>query len=350
MCYMLRATYKMPNIRNLFDEKYVTDLFTKKILPLYPDFKKIDKIVITAPKKLIWEHTYHVVIEFFTTFENKEGKKISLPIYCTAHSDEPRKNVFVSLKYLWDHGFSGNNLTIPHPLFYSNEFKGTFYRGVEGRNLYQYIREGNLEEIEKIIPKTANWFARLHNLPTETAKNFNKNNSRIATVFPGHSHTTQRIQENYPEYLSLYKNAYKHFITKENGFLNKTTKRWLVHGDAHPENVIKMSERKIAIIDFTDLSLTDFARDLGTFTQQLEYMVNRKINKSGYSEELNKLFLNNYFKNVNIKLDDNLRERINLYYHWTAIRTASFFLLKHTHEPERAEELIKKIENYLKNT
>jgi hypothetical protein len=49
-----------------------------------------------------------------------------------------------------------------------------------------------------------------------------------------------------------------------------------------------MSDKKIAVIDFTDICLSDFARDLGTFIQQLEFMANRKIGDHEYTEKIKK--------------------------------------------------------------
>lgn len=334
-------------IHNLFNEKYVIDLFKKEVLPKYPDFSDIKKIKIRAHKSHIWETTYHVVIEFKTYFSTKTGRTKILSIFCSAHSDEPRKNVYHALKYLWDNGFAKGFLTIPHPLFYSEYFSGTFYRGVSGNNLYHYIREKNYKEIETIIPKAAAWFAKLHQLPTENAYNFNEENSRIRTVIPNKDRVLADIKKQYPAYYETYQKAYNIFIRKEEEFLNSTEKRWLIHGDAHPENIIKMGKKKLAVIDFTDICLSDFARDLGCFLQQLEYMVMRKINDEEYAAKIKNLFWENYLKNVRIKLDNNLKERIDNYYNWTIIRTATFFLLKYEAEPARAKQLIEKVKNNL---
>jgi len=334
-------------IKNLLDEKYVIGLFKKEVLPKYPDFVDIKKINIKAHKNLIWETTYHVVIEFETSFLTKKGKIKILSIFCSAHSDEPRKNVYSALKYLWDNGFAKGSLTIPHPLFYSDQFRGTFYRGVPGRNLYQYIRENKREKIEEIIPKAAAWFAKLHKIPAEKARNFNEENSRIRTVIPGEKLILSEIKKLYPKYYETYEKAYAIFIEKEEDFLSSTKKRWLIHGDAHPENVIKMGKKKVAVIDFTDICLSDFARDLGSFLQQIEYMSMRKINDPEFTEKIKKLFLDNYLKNAKIKMDSGLQERINNYYNWTSIRTATFFLTKYNMEPDRAVPLIEKVKNNL---
>jgi hypothetical protein len=57
--------------------------------------------------------------------------------------------------------------------------------------------------------------------------------------------------------------------------------------------------------------------------------------------------LENYFKNAKIKLDEDLQKRIDNYYNWTNIRTATFFLLKDQSEPLRAVSLIEKVKNNL---
>lgn len=333
----------MENILNLFDGKYVMKLFKKRVLPLYPDFKSVKKITVIAHKDKVWDRTYHVVIEYRTTFFSREGKARILPIFCTAHSCEPRRNVYVVLKYLWDHGFARGNLTIPHPLFYSQRYRGTFYRGVQGDNLYHFIRENNRPQIEKVVARAAQWFAKLHRLPTAGARNFNKENSRIATVIPGVKHILDRIDRDYPKYYPAYREIYRQILEKEKTFFARRRKLWLIHGDAHPENIIKMSDHKLAVIDFTDLCLADFARDLGAFLQQLEFMIQRKIGDKNYIALVKTIFLDNYLKHAKIALDGDVHDRINTYYNWTSLRTATFFLIKDKPEPQRAHGLLVKI-------
>lgn len=337
----------MNKILKLFEKEYVIDLFKKEVLPLYPDFSDVNIVKIKAHKEGIWEKTYHVVIEFRCVFISRDGRRVKMPIYCSAHSEEPRENVYTVLKYLWDRGFGKGYLTIPHPLFYSEYFRGTFYRGVEGNHLYHFIGRNNLEEVERVTAKSACWFAKLHALDTKGAQNFNEENSRIETVFPGVEHILYRVRERHPEHYDAYKRIYDIIIKRENEFLNSTTERWFVHGDAHPENIIKMGKKKIAAIDFTDLCLSDFARDIGTFLQQLDFMCGRKIMDTSFPGKMKKIFLDSYFEKSKIKLDDNVQARIDTYYNYTAIRTATFFLLKDNHEPERAFPLIEMVKKNL---
>lgn len=340
----------MNKILYLLDQPYVLNLFNKEVLSQYPEFSAIKQIKILLIKNNIWVSTYHVVIEYQTAFVDLKNKLKTLPIYCTAHSDEPRLNSFEALTFLWQNGFGRGNLTIPRPLFYSPDFNGFFYQGVSGQNLYQYIRQKDLAGVESIVVKAAAWFAKLHNLSATAAKakNFNPLNSLIETIIPGMSQALTKIQNIQPRYFEICRQAYKIINQAEKDFLGSTKRRWLIHGDAHPENVIIINKNKIGVIDFTDICLADYARDLGTFLQQLEFMMLRKINDPALVEKSKQLFLNSYLKNAKIILDDNLRKRINNYYNWTALRTAIFFLLKDKAEPERAHGLLIKISQDLK--
>ncbi len=340
----------MNKILKLFDEQFVVDLFTKQVLPEYSGFTKVLSVEIIPIKKNVWQTTYHVVLEFKTVFLTKDGRKKTLPLFCTAHSGEPRIKSYQALKFLWENGFNRGNLTLPHPLFFSPYFNGFFYRGVKGHNLYHYLRQENHEEIEKIIPKAAAWLTKLHSLPIAKAKNFNKENSRIPTVFPGIKIILEKVEKNFNEYYPVYSNIYSFLISEEKKFLSKNKKLCLIHGDAHPENVIKISSKKTAVIDFTDICLADFARDLGSFLQQLEFMAQRKITDYSYIEKIKKLFLDSYLDLAKVELDQSLADRIKIYYNWTALRTTTIFVLKENPEPERARGLLERISQDLNLT
>jgi hypothetical protein len=333
----------MNKILNLFDENYVIDLFNQKVLPLYPGFKKIEKVNITAVKKSVWQTTYHVVIKFTAIFLTKNNGLAKLPIYCTAHSSEPRKNSFEALSFLWQAGFDHGRLVIPHPLFFSAYFNGFFYRGVPGQTLYHYLYHKDYQTIEDIIPKIAAWFAKLHNTPTAGAKNFNSENSRIKTVIPGLTAVLKKIGQAYPQYLPLYKKIYELTIKKEEQYFANNGQLYLIHGDAHPKNVVRMGKNKIAVIDFTDMCLADFTRDLGAFLQQLDFMGWGKKNDQPFIEKIKNLFLQNYWAHSKIQSTNYIKERVKNYYNWAALRSASFFLTKENPEPANSHELILKI-------
>jgi aminoglycoside phosphotransferase len=339
----------MNKILQLFDEEYVLAMFRRKLLPLYPDFSGIEKIVIKPYKRLVWTTTYHVVVGFDIYFSSPEGKTTKILVVCSAHSDEPRDNVFQAMKYLWERDFNQGDIDIPHPLFYSEYFRGTFYRGINGENLLYYIKEKNYKEVERLLPFAAELFARLHRLPAGTSANFNPMNSRIKTVIPGVDTILREMSLRYNQKFDEdLRKIYHYFISKEEKFFENQLELSLIHGDAHTENIIKTGENRIGLIDFTDFCLGDFARDIGTFLQQLEYKLVTKNKDQKMAEKLKKIFLSAYLSYSGLKLDSSLQERINLYYNFTAIRTSAFLFLKHDCDPKRAEELLYQVKANLK--
>ncbi len=340
----------MSKILQLFDQKFALDLLKQKALPLYSDYQDIKGVEIKAYKKMIWDDRYHVVIEFKTNFIKTNSEEELISIFCSAHHEEPRKNVYSALKYLWDKGFPGEGVDLPRPLFFSDEFNGVFYQGIQGDNLYQYIKRKDLAVVEKMVVQTAKMFAKLHQLPTSPEANFNPINSRIETSVPGVQVIYQKMTEHYGEdnqYNPVLKKMYDYFIAQEEKFMADNQQRYLIHGDAHSENVIRTGENQIGLIDFTDICLGDFARDLGTFLQQFEYKMILKVMDQKKTQELKKLFLNTYLETTGIELNNDLQKRIDLYYNWTAIRSAVFLFLKHDNDPSGGEALFQAVKTKL---
>jgi len=333
----------MNKILKLLDEEFTTVYLRKKVLPFYPEHSAITKIKIKPHKKMIWDKTYHVVFEYTVQFENEEN----VTIFVAAHSDEPRWRAFNSLKILESNGFDNQDeLLIPRPLFYSRQFNGFFYQGIEGKNLYHFIKEHNFILLERELPRAAAWFAKLHCIKLNKDIKIENENNTIATVIPGVTHILKKVAEKYPDHIQDVKFIYDCMIRQEENFLTKVQEKWLVHGDAHPENII-VSERGLGVIDFADLCLGDFARDIGTFLAQVEYMASKKIEDQAYIEKMKGIFLANYLKFAKIKMTDSLQERINLYQNWTMMRIVSVFLLRENPSPEKAIIIIKKVKGHL---
>jgi len=338
----------MNKILHLLDEEFALNYLRKKALPLYPQFTDITRVKIRPYKKMIWETTYHVVIGFEVYFLDVDYASHKISIVCSAHSSEARANVYKALNYFWEHHFNDDNVRLPRPLFFSQGFNGTFYEALEGENLLHYIKKNNAIEIEQNIIAAANLFSKLHSLTVTEEANFNPLNARIKTVIPGVNNILKEMTDRYGEkYAPDLKKFYDYFITQEEVFFSKNHKLCLIHGDAHPENVIRTSPDSIGIIDFTDLCLGDFARDLGTFTQQLEYKIMAKIGNQEFADKMQKLFLDTYFKAAGLVDSVELEARRKLYYNWTAIRTATYLFLKFGHNEEQANALFQKVKQNL---
>jgi thiamine kinase-like enzyme len=341
----------MNKILSLFDEKFVLNFLSKKILPLYPAFEKILSLKIYAYKKLIWTTTYHVVISYRVNFLTKAGKEKEMEIVCSAHSSENRESVFNVLSFLRNTGFFKGDLVIPRPLFYSSEFNGTFYRAVSGHNLLYFIKNKKLDKVKSMVEKASRLFAGLHTLKLpQDLSIFNDSNMLLRNVVPGRDTIISEIAERFKgRYVNEIASFYQRFIAQEEEFFSQSNKRWLIHGDAHPENIVSVGYKKIGLIDFTDFCPGDFARDLGTFMQQLEYKLIRHLGEGDFVLNMKRFFLETYLKESNLKLDENLQKRIDLYYNWTWVRTAAFWLLKHDCEPNKAEKALQVVEINLSN-
>ncbi|HZJ41468.1 MAG TPA: aminoglycoside phosphotransferase family protein [Patescibacteria group bacterium] len=335
----------MNKILQLFSEDYVIKLFKEQLLALYPQYQDIVGVEIRPYKEMIWTSTYHVVIGFKVSFIKPDKEKEKVLIVCSAHSNEERENVYQAMDFLWKNKFNRGHIDIPRPLFYSSYFQGTFYEGITGENLMYYIKNKDYPEIESMISLSAELFARLHDLPNVKEANFNPKNSRIKTVVPGVENILKEMEYRFDgKFSESFKKIYKYLIEKEENFLNvEGFKFSLIHGDAHTENVIHTGKGRVGLIDFTDLCLGDPARDIGTFMQQLEYKIGAKYGNPDYAKQMSDLFLSSYLEFSKQEDSVNLRERITLYYNWTAIRTAVYLFLKHDSNPLGAEELLKKV-------
>jgi thiamine kinase-like enzyme len=198
------------------------------------------------------------------------------------------------------------------------------------------------------VVEAAELFAKLHGLEVGPEANFNPINSRIRTVVPGVKMILAEMSARYGDkYTPDLKKIYDYFISQEEKFFNSGASLKLIHGDAHPENIIKTADDRIGIIDFTDLCLSDFARDLGAFLQQLEYKITMKLNDSSLAEKMKDLFLRSYLTAAGLENNSELQERIDLYYNWTAIRTSTYWFLKFGHNEKRAEDLLNMVKRNL---
>lgn len=329
----------------LFDADKMTAFFKEKILPLYPEMESISKVKIKPYKKLIWITTYHVVVSYRVTFVGRDSREEELEVVCSAHSDENRESVFKVLNFLWEEKLNDKSILLPRPLLYSKEYNATFYQAVTGDNLLRYIKADDREMVKDMVKKASHLFAKLHALAAPKDQSiFNLDNTHIQTVIPGRDNILKEVGERFAGlYVKDLDSFYDTFITQEEKFFAKSDERWLIHGDAHPENIIAGPDDKIGLIDFTDFCLADRARDLGSFLQQLGYKIKRNLNDLDFAKEMKHLFLDNYLAESNLELDDSLQDRLDLYFNWTTARTSVFFLLKHEPDPEAGGRMIAEI-------
>jgi len=325
-------------IKKLFEPNFVKNYITEKA-PAFARENDLSEISIHPIKKNIGEKFYHIVIKF--DLKDNAGRSI----FCSAHLNENRKNAFLALEYIKNNSTKDDEFLTPSPLFYDQEMNAFFYFGYEGKNLLNNIKDTG-QDISEILKKTAKWTLTLHSTPIIGAENFNKENSRIKTIIPGPKKFLEKIENIFPEFLEEVKTAFEKISKKEEEILEKMDKKFLIHGDLHPENVIITKNGKISVIDFTDVCVSDWARDIGNFMQQIGYM------SRGYTaeEEIEKnknIFLEEYLTLSGIQKTPEIMERITLYESWSALRSAIYFLIKGKPEKENAMILLKELKGKL---
>lgn len=328
-------------ILDLFDEKKVKALLEQNWLAKNSNIASIRSIKITPHKQYVWPESHHVVAEFYVTYFDTCGQKKRSLIFCLSHWKEDRKAVFEILQFLLGYQNKLGGYTTPTPLFYLEKYKALFYDGFFGKTIQDLIAQKLNQHIEKALPQVAKWLARLHAIKIPRNINFHKHHNTIATSIPGIEKIMRNIQDRRGEQFYNYDYLYQSFLELEKKYRPNFTPCF-VHGDAHPGNFIARAKNKIAVIDFTDFCVADGARDVGTFLEQLEFMMFGN-NSQKIVESYKNIFLNSYAQNAKIKIDQTFMERIELYRNWTALRTATFFLLKHDADIKSANAIIEKI-------
>ncbi len=316
-------------ITKLFDPDFAKSYIAKNSPYLGEKINLDPTLTITPIKSNIGVSSYHVVIRY-------DSKSIKgSPIFCSAHSEENRENAYRALLFIQSKSKANKNFITPVPMFFDKEINAFFYQGYNGKNLLYYLKNP-LIDISGFLKKTALWASSLHSLPTDGAENYNHDNSKIKTTIPGPEKFLTKIKRLFPELFDKIKAAFEKISSKEEEILSKLDKKCLIHGDLHPENVIITKNGEVSVIDFTDMCLSDWTRDVGNFIQQLGYMSRGTRNKE-YIARAQKIFYEEYLKNRGIKETDEIKNRVDLYKSWSSLRSTIYFLTKASPEPENAK-------------
>jgi len=325
-------TENQKKVKKLFDSKSVIALI-KKYAPDFALKNNLSNLTVTPIKKNVGIRSHHVVIRYDSdSIKNK-------PIFCSSNSKENRENAYKALEFVNKNGFKNTDIFLPKPILFEKELNAFFYQGIDGENLLYYISKNT--DLTNYIEQTANWIAVLHSTPTKGAEKLNQENSRIKTVVPGPEKFLKKIEKNFPSHFKSVKQNFDALVKWEEQNLKNLENICLIHGDFHPENVIiNKTDGKISAIDFTDICLADYTRDIGNFLQQFKFMSLGRREKEE-TEKYQTLFLEKYLKIRSIKKTKEIEKRINAYIAWTALRSAIYFLVKSHPEPENATQVLK---------
>jgi len=332
----------MASIQDILNPIKVGQLFNQRKAEINP---AITEIVVERVEiiKSNFHHEYYSLVAAYDLTAKQNGADIKLTIYCSAHSSESRRQTLDNLRLLWDKQIVNKQFLTNRPLFYDADCRGLFYVGLPGRNLYQYFKAGQLDQLNNYLRSTADWLARLHKLTRGFRDWPDSRQQFIGQVVPGRQRALSKVQQNCPQ-------EYSRFVKLYDVLENRETEHWpsrnnlaIIHGDLHPENII-VNQQRAAIIDWADASLGDPARDLGSFIQQLAFMGQRHLPDAEYWRQAQEFFLEAYQAAIGEAMAANWLKRLETYYYFTAFRTAIYFVSKSGPEPERADGLLTEVE------
>jgi len=330
------------SIEDILDLASVQELLAEELPKKWTGIQDIVVREVKIIKKSFHNNYYNLVTAYPLSFV-EDGQKKELTIYSSAHSNESRKQTMANLQLIWQKGVPSSEFQTNLPLFYETGSNAFFYVGLPGINLYHFFHENERIAIEESIRATAKWLARLHRLTRGMVDWPEAREQRIADVAPGRDRALERIKKVCPEYLDRFARLHALLEQRELSHWPQNDNLTMIHGDLHPENVL-VNEQGIAIIDWADASLGDPIRDLGSFMQQLSFMGHRAIDNKEYWQTMQKVFLETYQAEEDIKLPIDWQERLKTYYYFTAFRTAIYFVTKSGPEPERSDGLLNEIE------
>jgi len=294
--------------------------FLKKNLRSVLAKKSITRIHMIKHKDKWGSKRYHAVLQYHLTLDNN-GQEEKQDIMCVANAEEPRKNAFKAMHFLYTHGFATGHYQIPKPYHYMPSIKAMFYDAAMGENLLQMINKKS-RRVYKSLDMAVGWLNKLHSMKVTNKQNFNPKNARLTTIPPGLRYVANELPGYHAPMARKAHHLYTQLIAAEKQNEVHATK--LVHGDFHPENLIFDPKQRsvVHVIDFADMSIADPARDVGTFLQQLHFMT---LPTPYNTTRLQKQFLHTYLTLRHLKRTPGFVSRINLYQSWTALRTAIFF-------------------------
>ncbi len=321
------------SIEKLFDPTFAQQYLTQYIPKEKQKNISFDDLTITPIKRTIRAHFYHIVLRFDSvSFHEK-------PIFLSAHSHEDRSKALEALAFISTHNVPDASLVLPEPLFFEPALKAFAYRGLDGKSFYEYLTQPAYP-LEPFLEKAAQWIAFLHTIPTKNAHNFNPENSRIETTVPGPAHYLPKIKKLFPKEFPVFKETLDTLIAFEKANIAQIDTLSVIHGDFHPENIIiAPDEQDISVIDFTDICLADWARDIGSFIQQIGFMGQGHRSKE-HVAHIQTYFVDAYTSLRNIRIDTDTQKRINAYHAWAALRSSIYFFSKKDAEPQAGKQVL----------
>ncbi|MFH1187632.1 MAG: aminoglycoside phosphotransferase family protein [bacterium] len=321
----------------LLDDKFIADFFDENLKIFFKNAEKIKKIEKKIYKDIRGDYDYTLIIEFIIQIVFSDKQICEKSVFCKAHSDEKKNKSIYYMEILYKNGFNEGAYKVPRPLRYVPELRAGFYEGVQGNNLLYYLKHRDYDKIEQAVKDAAAWINKLHSINPEKFNSHEPRFTYIRDNYPPIEKVLRDMEKNYPRLHKVFKPLYVKTEKYEEKLIDhivKSKRAKIIYADYHPENIIipRYTREGIAVIDFTDLSLGDPYRDVGTFMEQVEFM-SRKYMPASKAKKWSDIFIKEYMAKGKEKPTKDNFKRINLYRLWSCLRNIIHFYYKE--DPEQ---------------
>ena len=153
----------MVAVEYLLKPHYVSQLLNERLSVSELHWSNIVVRDVQAIKENITHDYYSIVVAYPISYVNSRVEHQAV-IYCSAHSNDSRRQAMENLEFLWRKNIPGEQFLTNKPLFYDSQYGAMFYLGLPGDNLCQYFTTHSREEISSQLTPLAQWLARLHTL------------------------------------------------------------------------------------------------------------------------------------------------------------------------------------------
>ncbi|PIZ98508.1 MAG: hypothetical protein COX77_04275 [Candidatus Komeilibacteria bacterium CG_4_10_14_0_2_um_filter_37_10] len=326
----------------IFDQQFAWDYWQKNLAKV-PAATRLVKIEQKIFKKKIGHFNISGVIRYRLYFINRDGQEENCDYFFSASTDNNRYQSYLLMKHLARANFGSKIVVVATAVDYLKTQQCLIYRGVPGETMHELLLSDAANKTA-LIKLAAQWLKYWHQLSSADYQDIDLANGYLYLSSPQASRSCYLLAETFPRWGKIAKELITRQVYYEKKFWPR--KKSIVHGDYQLENLIINSDRNSAgMVDLTDVVIGNPYRDLGTFIQQLGFML-RLYHPKQQIYNWKRIFLEEYFgcPYEQIKITD--FQQINLYQSWTAWRSALYiFLMKGA--KSLVVELLKDSQKYL---
>ncbi|MFA6271699.1 MAG: aminoglycoside phosphotransferase family protein [Patescibacteria group bacterium] len=236
------------------------------------------------------------------------------------------------------------NQTVPQPVGFIDEINAVIYEELVGDNFVEHMRSTSDENKLELFRKAGEVLNQLHQVdPDSVDSGANTSNASLENIMSSiNSDTFTEIEVRDPEFTARLRELYEKLVAYETKLL-ADSKLVVAHGDFHPKNLLVTDGESIGIVDFTDVSVTARARDIGGFLEQTYAIIRDQegLETDEQMSQYREAFITGY--GDGIKQDDG---DVKFYQAWQAWRNSMYYAGKVVPDFIRAENYLQRANSH----